>query len=157
MFAKIFGINTATVTARGEATSGGSTNCMYLLDRTDSETLYVTGGSRMQLPSCSMYIDSNSPTAVTVSGGSSITASSISIVGSDSVTGGSTITPANPATGTSPVADPLASLPKPSYTPCTVKGATYVPTNGTVILAGSYCGGTRSTGATRSVSAAATM
>ena len=141
MFAKIFGINTATVTARGEATSGGSTNCMYLLDRTDSETLYVTGGSRMQLPSCSMYIDSSSPTAVTVSGGSSITASSISIVGSDSVTGGSSITPANPATGASVVADPLASLPKPSYTPCTVKGSTYVPTNGTVILAGSYCGG----------------
>lgn len=141
MFAKIFGINTATVTARGEATSGGSTNCMYLLDRTDSETLYVTGGSRMQLPSCSMYIDSSSPSAVTVSGGSSITASSISIVGSDSVTGGSSITPANPATGASVVADPLARLPKPSYTPCTVKGSTYIPTNGTVILAGSYCGG----------------
>jgi len=141
-FARIFGSSSVTVTARGEAALGNSSNCLYALAPTASNALSVTGGSTLQLPSCSMFIDSSSSQAVIVSGGSPLPASSIAIVGGFTNSGGSSISP-RPRTGAASASDPLAYVPKPSFTSCPSKTApTTVSSGSTKALSpGSYCGG----------------
>jgi hypothetical protein len=139
-FARIFGYTSVSVTARGEAALGSSSNCLYTLDPTDSGAVNVNNGSALQLPACSMYVNSISTSAVTVSGGSKITASSIDIVGGDSVTNGGSISP-TPTTGVAAAVDPLAYLPKPTVGTCTTTGLDTLSDVTKTLSPGTYCGG----------------
>lgn len=67
MFARIFGINSATVMARAEADLTNSPNCMYALGGTGND-LSVSGAVSLDLPNCSIYINSSSSNAVDLAG-----------------------------------------------------------------------------------------
>jgi hypothetical protein len=113
-FMRVLGINNETVTARAVASDNvNSTGCIYVLG-TSSTSIDITGGSRITANNCTVLSDGG----LTISNGSDLTASSIGLVGSSNVSGGSAATP-TPTTGIAPAPNPLAYLTPPTVAqPC---------------------------------------
>lgn len=104
-----------------------------------ANTFFADNGATVSVSGGAIAINSSNSDAATITGGASITAAAIDIVGGDSITQGGATTPA-PVTGAAPVADPLASL--PALTPGTCLFATmYSPPSNTTLGPGTYCGG----------------
>lgn len=123
------------VAARAVALSGGSgTGCVLALNPTASVDISAMGNPQVVLNGCSLYDNSNSPTALTVGGSATITAKSVSVVGG--VSGAAKITTTDGImTGAKPISDPYADVPLPNYTPgceCENGDSTLSP--------GVYCG-----------------
>ncbi len=138
-FMELIGISSGTVQARAVALLGSGTSCFYALDPAASGAFSVSGGVNVQV-NCGIMVDSSSSTSMSVSGGSTVTAAYIDLTGRDTVSGGSTVSPA-PVTGVAASSDPLASLPKPSVGSCTYTGKS-VSGGATVTLSpGTYCAG----------------
>jgi hypothetical protein len=134
---------TVTITAKGTAALVGtvSPDCVYALDPSAQNAFKATNGATVALTGCGIAVNSTNSDAFTVNGGSSVTASAISVVGGDVISGGGSTTPA-PTTGVPPVTDPLASLPSPAVGACDYTN--YNPGYGTWALThGTYCGGIR--------------
>jgi len=110
---------TSTITAKATAGLTGtvSPNCIYALDPSAQNAFQANNGATVTLNGCAIVIDSNNIDALTVIGGSNVTASAISVYGGDSINNGGSTTPA-PTTGAAPVADPFASLPAPAVGAC---------------------------------------
>jgi Flp pilus assembly protein TadG len=94
-------------------------------------TVAVNGGA--------IAINSPNSDAATISGGASVAASAIDIVGAAVINNGGTTTPA-PVTGVAAVADPLALLPALAPGTC-LYTSMYNPGSGTILQPGTYCGG----------------
>ncbi|MGA2770566.1 MAG: pilus assembly protein TadG-related protein [Bryobacteraceae bacterium] len=150
----IGGPATVTITAKGTAALVGtvSPTCVYALDPSAQNAFQATNGATVALNGCGIAVDSTNSDAATVSGASTVTASAISIVGGDVISGGGSTTPA-PVTGAPSVADPLASLPAPVVGACNYTN--YSPGWGNWTLnPGTYCGGINiSNGATATFNA----
>jgi hypothetical protein len=118
LFMQVLGISSGTIRARAVAQtqSGNGGGCFYTLDPTMSNAFSVSNGVTVS-SSCGIYIDSNSSTALTATGGAHLSAPSISVVGRYTVNNGATISP-SPTTGASPVSNPFSSLPTPSVGSC---------------------------------------
>jgi Flp pilus assembly protein TadG len=131
-FMKMFNFNSVPVSARAVAAAIPSPACVYTLlpnpftvgkkgVHTPSPGVSVTGGASLTLPTCGIVDDATDTGALTVSGGGSISAKSIGVVGTDSILNGDIVTP-TPITGITPVADPLSSLvtvpPASDYSTC---------------------------------------
>ena len=146
----------ATVTITAKATAGlvgaVSPDCVYALDPSAPNAFQATNGATVALSGCAIAVDSSNSDALTVNGGSTVTASAITVAGGDSITNGGSTTPA-PTTGATSVADPLASLPSPAVGACNYTN--YNPGWGTWALTpGVYCGGINiSNGATATFAA----
>ena len=151
MFAKVFGVKNATVTARSEAALGSGNNCIYTLDPTDSGTLSVDFLASVN-SQCGIVDESSSSSALTCTLFSSITASQIGVVGGYSHFL-CTVNP-TPALGipTPSPADPLAYLPAPLVGACGASTKSpyngFAGTSGGLVLSGTvtlnpnvYCGG----------------
>ncbi len=138
-FASIFGVTSATVSARAEAKRTGSINCVYSLT-----SLNLLVGT-VDAPKCGLIVEGTLGCAA-----GSITASRIGVAGSS---GGllCATTPAPIPIGVPSPPDPLAYLPAPPVGPCGsgLAGNTY---NGSMAQAqvtggtftfnpGVYCGG----------------
>ncbi len=91
--------------ARAVAHQGNGTTCLALLNTTAPSAFSASGGATLQAASCGITVDSNSATAFNASGGSTVNAIAIAVHGGDSISGGSTVTPA-PVTGTASVSGP---------------------------------------------------
>jgi hypothetical protein len=145
---------TVTIMAKGTAGLVGtvSPDCVYALDPSASSAFKATNGATVALNGCAIAVNSSNSAAFLVNGGSSVTASAISVVGGASITNGGSTTPA-PTTGVPPVTDPLASLPSPAVGAC--NHTNYSPGWGTWALTpGVYCGGINiSNGATATFAA----
>ena len=141
-FARVFGANSATISARAEAGVGNSKNCLYVLDPTGAPSVNMASGSiKLEMPTCNMYIDSSSSDALQIGGDNEIDATSIQIVGSYQKTGSPTLTP-TPTTGAASQSDPLSYLVKPTVGSCTYTNYATGKGQGTKTLtAGTYCGG----------------
>jgi hypothetical protein len=118
--------------------------CIYALNRTASQSVFVTGSnSSIVAPDCGIADNSSSSSALTVSGNAQVRTGFIKIVGGYSLQGQSVISP-TPLTGVGSISDPLASLPAPP-TPSSCLKTNYnvsQPPGGTVYLSpGTYCGG----------------
>jgi hypothetical protein len=88
---------------------------MVVLDTSASGALSMTGNSDVQVPVNSIYVNSNSPTAVKTTGTASIDTPNLYICGGFSFTGGSGCTGAvHPSVA--PYTDPMAGLAFPSTT-----------------------------------------
>lgn len=150
MFAKIFGVKTATVTARSEAALAGGSNCIFALDPSDSGTLAVDLLASVT-SQCGIVDELTSSSAMTCFLGA-ITGSQIGIVGGNP----DFICAVNPDPKThNPVpspADPVATLPAPSVGPCgTSTKSPYTGYSGSTaglvlngaatLYPGVYCGG----------------
>jgi hypothetical protein len=62
LFSAIFGVKSATITARAEGGIGGTTNCVYALDQTASGA-FTSTLTAYSTPSCGLIVESNSSSA----------------------------------------------------------------------------------------------
>jgi len=106
---------TSSAMSTGAVTSSGSSTtnpCLYLL--APSGTSFTLGnGAHVTTSSCGVYVNSNSSSAMSVTGGATLTSTMVNVVGGVSVTNGGSIS-STPHTGVSTVADPFLSLPSPT-------------------------------------------
>ena len=140
-FMRIFGINTANVTARavaaslGEGTNGG---CLYTLGTSGNDITMNGTPNIIQAPGCGIVDNGGLRTN---GSGVTINAGSIGVSGSFTHNGGGSFTP-TPVTGIPPSPDPLSYLTPPSSA---CSGSASVTINGTskvqTVPAGNYCGG----------------
>lgn len=107
-----------TILARAVATPGTGSACVLALDPTASGAMSAGGSTAVNLVNCAIGDDSNSATALSLSGGGTISTSSAAVVGG--ISGGSSLTTTNGSavTGSGTIADPYKSLAIPSYSGC---------------------------------------
>jgi len=110
-FMRLFRWNSMTVKARAVASVLPSRSCVATLG-TVSPGISVTNGAHLTLPGCSITDNAIGGNAFYVSGGASVSASSIAVVGGASLNNGVTVTP-TPATGAGALLDPIASFATP--------------------------------------------
>ncbi len=113
--------------------------CMRALDPTASQSFLAGNGASSTLSNCGLAVNSSSSTALTVTGGAHVTASSIQVVGGYSINNGGSTTP-TPTTGAPSITDPFAGVPSPSIGTC-VNHPNYSQYGNYQIYPGTYCGG----------------
>jgi hypothetical protein len=124
-FMKIAHVNSVSVSARAVAHLGNGRNCMYALGLNDPNALFVNGANILA-STCGIVSNGD----FTASGGATVEALSVGVVGASS-TAGATVVPI-PKTSV-PASDPLASLQRPTPSGC-------VPFVGTPVPGTTYCG-----------------
>jgi Flp pilus assembly protein TadG len=140
----------------GGGCSGGSCGCVLALDKGNVIDVTDSGNAKLNIPGCSMYVNSDDPTnALSMSGTAQINAYSTYIVGNYLVTGGaqlntekgpggtsSTPSSANGAyTGSVAQADPNAGVNVPSFSGCNNTNYSVSSGQTVTISPGVYCGG----------------
>jgi hypothetical protein len=143
LFSSLFMAKGPTISARAVAAQSG-TGCVLALDNKASAATFGNGTTNVNLVACSLYVNSNSGSALDLVGGASVTAYQANIVGNyvDSGSGAITITGpgGKPKTNTAPIADPYANVSIPSYSGCNHTNFS-APKNGPALSPGVYCGG----------------
>jgi Flp pilus assembly protein TadG len=121
--------------------------CIYALNQTASQSIFVTGSNSSILsPDCGIADNSSSSTALVVSGNAQVRTGFIKIVGGYQLQGQSVISP-TPLTGVGSITDPLATLADPPTPTACDQGVNYnksqPPSGGGAwqLLPGTYCGG----------------
>jgi Flp pilus assembly protein TadG len=90
--------------------------CVVALDPANVTTVTTSGSTALDFPGCSLYVNSPSPSALTMNGGATIDASTAYFVGGVSGTG---LTTANGTyTGVDPLIDPYLNAAVPPYSGC---------------------------------------
>jgi Flp pilus assembly protein TadG len=113
-FMKALHVNSMTVSARAVGTVAPTPTCLVTLGAA-APGISVTNGADLTISNCGIIDDATGTGALTESGGAAITTTSIDVVGTTTITNGSTATP-TPVTGITTVADPLSyfATPPPS-------------------------------------------
>jgi Flp pilus assembly protein TadG len=148
-FSALWGAGTMTAGAssvgRGYKKTGPAS--ILVLDPTGQQAFNLSGGSSV-VTDGNVVVDSNSSKALVSSGTAQLTAPEIDITGNQNLSGGATIS-GTVHTGTSPLADPLASLPPPDPSTLTVQSTSpYHASGGSLTLyPGVYHGGITLSGA----------
>jgi hypothetical protein len=143
-FASVLGITSTTVSARAVSLLGANGDCIYVLDGSKAQALYVDGAINITL-ACGAIIDSTSAQAMYLDGAINWSGPS-NVVGGYSKVGAVNISPA-PNTGVAAQSDPLAYLAAPSYGACDHTNFSLSGAYNTTIGPGVYCGGITMTGA----------
>jgi len=113
-FGPIFGVNDSNVGRTAVARQGGSSSSLVLvLEPSANKTLSMSGGS-LTVPGATITLNSSAVCALQMSGSATITAAKIRVAGTACVDHPLNIT-GQLIQGSSPEADPLASLPEPTY------------------------------------------
>ncbi|HEX5452347.1 MAG TPA: pilus assembly protein TadG-related protein [Stellaceae bacterium] len=112
-----------TITARAVAladTSKTGEACVVALDPINEPAMVVSGSTPLNFPGCSLYVNSPSPSALTMNGGATIHANIAYLVGGIS---GSGVTANNGIyTGVNPLIDPYLNAAVPAYSGCDSNG-----------------------------------
>lgn len=143
-FMKVAGLGLVNVSSRAIANSQGiSQGCIYALDPTDSGTLLIDGGVKVQT-SCSMYVESSSANGLNNGGQVSVGGPNPQVVGigvvGPSYAGSGEFSPM-PVLNIPPFNDPLGAVTPPNVATC---GAGVQ--NGHQFSPGVYNGGINVTG-----------
>jgi Flp pilus assembly protein TadG len=110
----ITGGHTMNVSARAVAGTIPSPSCIYVLDPTGDNALYIKGNGSVVTPNCGIQVDSDSANAVCISGSASIDGPYLKIHGSQSSGGKCGKNPGtNVINGTGSVTDPYDDLKGP--------------------------------------------
>jgi hypothetical protein len=146
-FLYMWGFTTASIRASAIAGVNIPTgSCIYALGTGSiPDALSITGTSSITTTGCGVYVNSSSPSALYLYGSPTLTAKSINVVGETSISGGSTASP-TPTTGASPIADPFATLPAPSFSGCDQTNYSIDRSHTATLSQGVYCGGMSITG-----------
>jgi hypothetical protein len=143
-FMNALGWSSITVKARAVGGLGAADACVWALDTTARDSFTIGGGGNVTL-NCGVVVDSSDSRALNLTGGSTMTATSIGITGGYVACCG--ITP-TPVTSVPAEADPVGYMATPSYsTTCDFDTAAHPKTgsnayHGTYTLSpGTYCGG----------------
>jgi hypothetical protein len=110
----IFGPGKITISARAVAIPGkDGQGCVLALSGTASGAATGQGSTAVNLKNCSLYDNSNSPSALTVGGSATLSALSVNVVGG--ISGQASVSTTDGTyTGTDPATDPYASVPNPT-------------------------------------------
>src|SRR5439155_19230031 len=73
-FLRVLNIKSATVAARAVAGSEEEPGCIYALDSKADSAFVISGAAVLNTPTCSVYVNSSSPSAMRVTGGACGTA-----------------------------------------------------------------------------------
>jgi len=120
--------------------------CIYALDKTAGNALYLDGAIIINAPSCGVVVDSSSSTALNFSGSGSFTAKYFDVVGKYSTSGSVKFSP-TPSTGSAYQGDPLTFLVPPVGSTCNYTNFK-VSTGSSTLNPGTYCNGITISGAT---------
>lgn len=120
-FMRLIGFKSVVIASRAVAGTGSTYACIWTLARSGAD-VSINGNADLETPHCSIYDDSAAANALVLTGGGTIRAKSIGIVGGYSLSNNGTLIP-NPRTGLAPAADPLASLAAPSVSTATCSGS----------------------------------
>jgi hypothetical protein len=138
---QMLGPSVTTVRARATAAIVGSvpTSCVYVLDPSASGAFNASNGASVTMD-CGVEVKSSSASGGIITGGASVTSSSIQ--GKFQITNGGSSNPA-PSGAASSVSDPFATLPAPAVgASCDSQHTNYSPGFGTWTLnPGTFCGG----------------
>lgn len=136
IFGSLFGISGNNISVRAVAIYD-AVPCIVVLSPSESKALDAEGGGNITV-GCSIYVNSNSSSAVLVAGGSKITAPLVSVVGN--ISGRSSVVSPSIETGAKSVPNPYASL---SATPsgAIMRTSNFTASGGTTLNAGIYNGG----------------
>ena len=120
--AMLFGLTAASSAASSTAAIHVTTSssCIYVIDTGNTSGAFSASGSTTVTSSCGIYVNSSSTSAMTLGGSAAVNSTVIQITGNYTKSNNSTLSP-TPATGTTAVADPLASLPAPSFSGCAIR------------------------------------
>ena len=136
-FSRLFMPSTVNVSARAVARFDVDDTCVWSLNPAMRGAVTVTGTAQVQL-GCGILVNSNDTEALTQGGSSCLTASRLKVAGGAT---GDCLNP-TPLTGAHQIADPLASLAKPSYIEgyCDHNNKIIVNSGDSVTLSpGTYC------------------
>jgi Putative Tad-like Flp pilus-assembly len=136
-FMKVLGMQTVPVSTTAVAVTLSSGSCVYSLDKSAPGATTV-GGTASVTSACGLYDNSSSTSALTVSGGGTITAPTVGVVGGTSINGGGS-TP--PSTGIVQFGDPLAYIAAPSFSPSSCSSFHTQNISGAITAPQTYCGG----------------
>lgn len=122
IFTSIFDISSFTAGATAVAGVFPSTGCVYVLNPSKTDSMYLSGSFDVSTPGCGVLVDSTDPNALYFNGGAgTLTSAYVNVVGgSNGHTGDSS---PEPVTGVAPISDPLANLDLPQYAPTTCSGS----------------------------------
>ena len=113
---------TIQVRSVAAAITAGS-GCVVALDKGDVVDVTDSGNTILNLNSCSLYINSSDPAALTMTGGAVIDAGAAYITGGVSTSGGAALdTTKGTYTGTPPINDPYGYVNVPTFNPCAASG-----------------------------------
>src|SRR5580693_2541234 len=113
--------------------------CIYALDPTAANALYINGAVIINAPSCGVVVDSSSSTALKFSGSGTFTAKYFDVVGGYSTSGSTKFSP-TPTTGSAYQSDPLTFLVPPTSSACTYTNFK-VTTGSSTLNPGTYYNG----------------
>jgi Putative Flp pilus-assembly TadE/G-like len=117
LFSALFDSTQLTVSARAVAVASGGAGCVLSLDPNASGATTIKGTSAVALTKCSLMDNSASSSALTMSGGGTLSASSVNVVGG--ISGESSITTTQGiVTGASSAIDPYAASSDGSFSGC---------------------------------------
>jgi Flp pilus assembly protein TadG len=139
-FMQIVGFPSISLQATSTASvQTGMTGCVLALDTQADNAVTMGGSTNVSLSNCSVYSNSQSATALSVSGTATLTAESIGAVGGISVSSSNVTTTDGIQPHLQGLTDPYADVQLPSYTGCTQNNLS-VKTTAT-IDPGVYCNG----------------
>ena len=139
-FMRIFGFATVPINTSATAVAqADGLGCVLALDRTASGSVTGQGSTTVDLKGCSLYDNSNSPTAVSVGGSAKISALSVGVVGGVAPGSYGLTTDQGIHTGMGVIADPYKDDAFPPVGACTDNN--FKAKDAVTINPGVYCGG----------------
>ena len=142
IFARIFGISTVNISREAVAVSGGGTGAgLIALNPEDRWSLRVHGTATLTVDGGPIFVNSDNTNAVRANGDVVIDAPELNVTGDARFSGGAEFE-GDLNTGTTPIPDPLALLPAPTWSPASDLGTVSVTGNEDVqLVPGFYSGG----------------
>jgi Flp pilus assembly protein TadG len=137
LFSALWNSDPVILTARAVAVPTGGSGCTLALDPSASGAVTAQGSTGVALNECSLFANSNDPSALTVGGSATISSVAVGVTGG--ISGQSNITAKSIKTGQSPLADPYADMSYDPYPGCTQHNFSAKST--VTINQGVYCGG----------------
>ena len=124
-FAGFLGVGAGTVRGRAVAVAGVKGNaCVLALDPVASGAALDTGTATVNLMGCSLFANSSNAAALTMKGGSTMSAQSVGLVGGASIANNSSLTTvAGLKINQAAVPDPYAGLQIPAHGTCDYNGS----------------------------------
>jgi Flp pilus assembly protein TadG len=138
-FMHVLGQSTMPLTVHATVNNANDgLGCVLALNRSASGAATAQGSTTVRLNGCSLYDNSNSDSALTSGGSATVQADFVGVVGGIGSSTGITATNGI-RTHISPVVDPYADVPAPTYSGCNAHN--YTAKNTETINPGVYCGG----------------
>ena len=137
-FLKVFGQSAMSIPATSAAHKRtGDPACVIGLDPTEEATMDFNGQASVDIKDCASQANSSNGEGMRQVGQPTMKAKAIGVTGGYS---GNDYQPL-PITGTSPIADPLASLPEPSTGVCHTMSGQFIQNTTMTLTPGTFCGG----------------